>query len=271
MKPFLKWAGGKRWLVNRPEVNFPEFTGKYIEPFLGGGAVYFHLRPEAALLSDANSRLVDTYLAIKNEWGLVERELRRLQKLHSRDFYYEERRRSRRSRATQAAQFIYLNRTCWNGLYRENLKGEFNVPVGTKNKVIFEDESFEEISELLRSAEIVNSDFECSINRAVAGDFVFADPPYTTAHNHNGFVKYNQKIFSWDDQIRLKESIFAAVERGVHVMVTNADHESIHELYEDVAKFKSVGRPSVIAGKASKRTRTSEVLYSFCGQNQASL
>lgn len=261
MKPFIKWAGGKRWLANHPSFTLPDYAGRYIEPFLGGGAVFFHLAPCDSLLSDLNPRLIQMYEAIRDDWARVEKELFALQKKHSKEFYYQERARKRRSEYGKAAQFIYLNRTCWNGLYRENLNGEFNVPIGTKTKVIFEDDSFEVASRLLANSEILCCDFERSIDASKKDDLIFADPPYTTAHNHNGFVKYNQKIFSWDDQVRLRDALVRAASRGVKVVLTNANHDSVHRLYEGHGELASVTRPSIISGKSSSRGTTSEAIY----------
>lgn len=189
--------------------------------------------------------------------------LMRMQKTHSADFYYEERKRQRTRPHTRAAQFLYLNRTCFNGLYRENLSGQFNVPIGTKTQVVLPDDDFEGASETLQTAKLVVSDFEDIILDAGKGDLVFLDPPYTTAHNKNGFVKYNQKIFSWDDQIRLKKAVGAAASRGAKILLTNADHESIHDLYNDLGTPQIVSRLSVISGRSSARGTTTEVLYEF--------
>ena len=261
MKPFIKWAGGKRWLAASEYFLVPEFSGRYFEPFLGGGAMFFHLKPANAVLTDVNRRLIETYTAIRDDWQKVVKELEHLQRLHSVNFYYEERRRRRRSPHTRAAQFLYLNRTCFNGLYRENLNGEFNVPIGTKDSVIFEGEDFGGLSTVLNTAEIYASDFETVIDRASAGDLVFADPPYTTAHNVNGFLKYNQRIFTWEDQVRLRNAVARAYERGAKVVVTNADHKSIRQLYGNMASFQRIGRVSVMAGSAHFRGSTSEGLY----------
>ncbi|MFD2256509.1 DNA adenine methylase [Luteolibacter algae] len=261
LKPFIKWAGGKRWLIADPTFELPEFSGRYIEPFLGGGAVFFHTRPQDALLSDVNSRLIEVYTAVRDSWELVFRELKRLQRLHDKKFYYEERKRNRVTSHTRAAQFIYLNRTCYNGLYRVNLKGEFNVPIGTKSRVLFEDEDFAEISRALSGATIRASDFAESIREAGEGDLVFADPPYTTAHNTNGFVRYNQNIFSWQDQLRLKIELTNAVRRGAKVVLTNADHESIRDLYRQEGRYRPMGRASLIAGNSLNRNKTTEAIY----------
>lgn len=263
MKPFIKWAGGKRWLVSSEQVEFPEFDGRYIEPFLGGGAVFFHLNPSSAILSDLNPRLIRTYKAIKDDWKAVWKELKKLQSKHSKDFYYEERSRNRKVTHTRAAQFLYLNRTCWNGLYRENLKGDFNVPIGTKTQVIMPDDDFESSSEVLQKATLNVCDFEETLLEARAGDLVFLDPPYTTAHNKNGFIKYNQTIFSWNDQIRLQKCAVAAKQRGAKVMLTNAHHQSILDLYGEIGEPTIVSRSSVISGKTSARGYTTEVLYVF--------
>ncbi|PIW55209.1 MAG: DNA methyltransferase [Sphingomonadales bacterium CG12_big_fil_rev_8_21_14_0_65_65_10] len=261
LKPFLKWAGGKRWLVGSTHFAVPDFPGRYIEPFLGGGAVYFHLQPPKALLSDRNERLVEVYKVVRDNPEMLSRELRDLQAKHSQKFYYEERARKRLKSHTRAAQFIYLNRTCWNGLYRENRKGQFNVPIGTKSAIYDKSENWRALSRLLSGADLAAADFEQTVDKADKGDFIFADPPYTTAHNNNGFVKYNQDIFSWGDQERLRDALVRAVRRGVKVMLTNADHDSIHNLFDNEFDYISISRSSVISGSRSGRGMTSEALY----------
>lgn len=263
LKPFIKWAGGKRWLTADPNFSLPDFNGRYFEPFLGGAAVFFHTAPEKAILSDVNPRLIEVYQTVRDDWQKVLRELKRLQRLHSKTFYYEERSRKRTTPHTRAAQFLYLNRTCFNGLYRENLKGTFNVPIGTKDKVIFEEENFSEISAALSCAIIRTADFAETIAEASEGDLIFADPPYTMAHNMNGFVKYNQHIFSWQDQVRLRDVLLEAYKRGAKVVLTNADHESVRELYANSGGYRALGRASVMAGKPGFRTKTTEALYVF--------
>jgi DNA adenine methylase len=263
MKPFIKWAGGKRWLTDHVLLDCPIFSGKYIEPFLGGGAMYFHLRPQQSVLSDLNSRLIETYQAIRKNPYPVQDLLLEHHKRHCKQYYYEVRDFVAADLSAKAAQFLYLNRTCWNGLYRENLAGKFNVPIGTKSLVFDPDEDFAAISALLQQAEIECCDFEVSINKADEGDFVFCDPPYTTAHNMNGFVKYNQHIFSWDDQVRLRDAATRAMERGATVVVTNADHPSLHSLYGEAGKIDVVERASVISGISKGRRMTSEILVTL--------
>jgi DNA adenine methylase len=257
--PFLKWAGGKRWLTSKYASLLPGAFDRYVEPFLGSAAVYFYLQPEAALLSDSNPQLIDTYGAIRRDWRKVQSALRRHQKDHSSAYYYEERERVHRAKHEQAAQFIYLNRTCWNGLYRVNMRGQFNVPIGTKTTVCLDTDDFEGTAELLKAAEILTSDFERTLDRTVRGDFVFVDPPYVTRHNFNGFVKYNEKMFSWEDQERLVGAIRTASKRGVKFLITNADHASVRNLYRGLGIRRTVYRHSVLAADILNRGVTSEL------------
>ncbi len=260
LKPFLKWAGGKRWLLESGQFSLPKFSGRYIEPFLGGGAVFFATRPQNARLSDANQRLIELYCVIRDELEEFEALLQEHAAAHSKEYYYALRDRKVDSRAARAAQFLYLNRTCWNGLYRENLKGQFNVPIGTKQTVIFAADNFPVWSNALRDTQLQCRDFEAAIDEAENGDFVFVDPPYTVRHNMNGFVKYNQNIFAWDDQVRLRDALRRASERGASFALTNADHESIRDLYAGFGRHQQLTRRSVIAAKSIHRAKATELL-----------
>jgi DNA adenine methylase len=260
LTPFLKWAGGKRWLVDDHFDIFDINHSRFIEPFLGSGAVFFRLTPQSAILSDTNNRLVETYQAVRDHWQEVERHLRIHQRSHNEEYYYKVRRSKPRSPASKAAQLIYLNRTCWNGLYRVNLKGEFNVPKGTKSKVVFDTDNFRQISAALANAELRTNDFEDVISEAGYGDLVFVDPPYTVNHNDNAFIKYNERLFSWADQVRLRNCVLTARRRGARLIVTNAYHECIRELYKGVGEHIKLSRTSVISGKASSRGRYEELV-----------
>jgi len=207
--------------------------------------VFFSLQPSQSILSDINSDLIETYQAIKDRPEIVEHYLRIHHKKHSKEYYYHVRDSMLRSRFSRAAKFIYLNRTCWNGLYRVNLKGKFNVPIGTKTKVIMESDDFQKISDLLNNAEIKVSDFEKTIDMAKAGDLVFVDPPYTIKHNNNNFIKYNECLFSWEDQIRLREALCRAKCRGANILITNANHHCIKELYLDEFQIDVIPRSEV--------------------------
>ena len=264
--PFLKWAGGKRWLTaSHPHIFPPEFD-RYVEPFLGSAAVFFHLQPASALLSDSNVDLINVYQEIQRNWAKVQKALHRHHARHTSKYYYIERSRSRRAAHELAAQFLYLNRTCWNGLYRVNLKGEFNVPKGTKSSVILDTDNFEQVSRVLKNADLRASDFEPIINSTNENDFVFIDPPYVTRHNLNGFLKYNEKIFTWSDQVRLAKAIERASKRGAKILLTNANHSSVRLLYRDLAArhtMLSLSRSSVLAADAAQRGAVTELVLAI--------
>jgi DNA adenine methylase len=173
IKPFLKWAGGKRWLAEHADFALPSFAGRYIEPFLGGGAMYFATQPKTAILSDANEKLVETYHVVRNECSALVALLKYYDREHCSELYYRERSMVHTTPLLRAAQFIYLNRACWNGLYRVNLKGQFNVPIGTKDWIVSESDDFPAVSLALADAEIYHADFEESVDLARDGDLLF--------------------------------------------------------------------------------------------------
>ena len=262
MTPFLKWPGGKRWFVfNHAELLPVEFR-VYHEPFLGSGAVFFHLNPQRAVLSDTNRELIATYRAIKSDALAIERRLRRHQSMHDDDHYYRTRNAPRTDDLrTEAARFLYLNRTCFNGIYRVNLQGVFNVPRGTKTSVVLPTDNFAEVRRLLWRAKLESCDFEPAIDRAEPGDLVFADPPYTVRHNNNGFVKYNETLFSWADQERLAAALGRAAYRGVKVVATNADHDEVRNLYaQRCFQLTSVKRYSSISSSRESRKAFAELV-----------
>jgi DNA adenine methylase len=257
--PFLRWAGGKRWFVDKYSDFLEPFDGKYVEPFLGSGAVFFYLKPNKATIADANSDLITTYLEIQKNPEMVEVAINVLKR--SELDYYQIRAWTPTETYNVAARFIYLNRTCWNGLWRVNRKGEFNVPQGSKSIHQYPVDDFSKTSQLLKNVQIRNWDFKKTIGTAREGDFVFADPPYTVRHNFNGFVKYNEEIFSWKNQVELSKSLLKATERGVKVMCTNANHESIRNLYPDLHFEKiAVERYSGISSKKSTRSSYQELV-----------
>lgn len=258
--PFIKWAGGKRWLVgSHPEI-FEFSYERYVEPFLGSAAVFFSLRPKKARLSDVNSELIDCYIAIRDDYRAVEEALRRHQVLHSQDYYYKVRAEASSDLIERAARFLYLNRTCFNGLYRVNLRGVFNVPVGTKTNVVLPTDNFKTVSDLLSHVDIEVNDFEDALADVGDGDLVYLDPPYTVQHNQNGFLKYNEKIFSWSDQLRLKKAAIAASNRGAKVIISNAAHDSVKSLYSTVGSIITISRSSIMAADRSRRGRVEEIV-----------
>lgn len=262
LPPFLKWAGGKRWLANAG-LKAPANFDRLVEPFMGSAAIFFALRPNRAFLSDINHELINLFHVVRDHPAALHSALAVHQRLHSESYYYSIREIDQVDPIRRAARTLYLNRTCWNGLYRVNREGKFNVPIGTKTKVLMDNEDFNKYSSILKSAEIVNQDFEATIDMCAEGDFLFVDPPYTVKHNMNGFVKYNEKIFSWNDQVRLAAALRRAGKRGAAILVSNADHESLLELYREDFEYQSISRSSVLAGSALHRGKTSEALFSL--------
>jgi DNA adenine methylase len=258
--PFLKWAGGKRWLMPLGQAIRSCPIGTYFEPFIGSAAMYFSVRPSRAVLSDANHELVGTYAALKDHWSDVQDALDAHDDRHCAEYYYETRASRPRAAHLRAARFIYLNRTCWNGLYRVNKKGQFNTPIGSKPSAVLDSDDFKAVSSLLQGAVITPGDFEVPLGSAGKGDLIFADPPYTVRHQYNGFVKYNEQLFSWADQERLCATLVSAKKRGARVICTNADHSSIRELYGPHFDLVSISRFSSIAGKGGARGSYAEVV-----------
>lgn len=263
LKPFLRWAGGKTWF-NKYIANFiPDEFNDYYEPFLGGGAVFFYLKSNGyikgkAFLSDSNADLINTYKTLKNN----PKELFRLLNTHfdSEDEYYKMRSTEFSDPIEKAAQFLYLNKTSFNGIYRVNLKGKYNVPYGKKNlKSIYDFEHLKKVSIALKNTHLSTKDFKTRCQNIGARDFVFIDPPYTVAHENNGFIKYNQSIFSWDNQIQLSEITKVLDENGAFFLVTNAYHDSIKKIYV-TGKQEELSRASNIGGIGAKRTKYKEII-----------
>lgn len=257
IKPFLRWAGGKQWLANRLSKLLQACSGTYFEPFLGGGSVYFSAMPRSAVLSDLNERLIETYqqlrdtphqlIALLGQWNNDENTYYRIREAKSDDAVY------------RAAQFIFLNRTCWNGLYRVNLKGYFNVPFGNHGRPVFDKQNLLYTSEALQSAELHHADFERVLARAREHDCVYLDPPYTSPHHRNGFHHYNEIRFTWNDQERLARTAASLADRGCCVIVSNTDHESVLDLYPGF-HYQRVHRHSILAASPEYRRPTTELL-----------
>lgn len=263
LSPFVKWPGGKRWLVaSHAKWFFPKPFRRYCEPFLGSGAIFVALAPKKALLSDLNDHLITTFRAVRDDPASVEKLLCQHQLQHCREHYYATRAATPTSTPAIAARFIYLNRTCFNGIYRVNRKtGRFNVPMGDRTTVIFDTDDFHMWSQQLGNAEIQVCDFEESIAHCSRGDALFLDPPYTVQHNRNGFVRYNESLFSWDDQRRLAAAATCAAQRGVHVIITNAAHPSVSRLYpEALFRRTQINRNSSVSAHHKGRGSFTELL-----------
>lgn len=259
-KPFLKWAGGKQWLAPlAPYLRPPEF-GAYCEPFLGAGAMFFAMAPHAASLSDANEDLVTTYRAIRDD---VEGVITRLSRYpHNRSTYQHLKRMRPRLDATTATRFLYLNRTAFNGIYRVNRAGEFNVPFGRyKNPTICQSDRLRAAAALLQGTSLTACDFEQAVAHATPDWFVYFDPPYITGHLNNGFVKWNSKLFTWADQHRLAKLVGTLSNIGVKVLLSNADHPAISDLYSDFHQYR-VHRRSLISAATRSRRYVPELVIS---------
>jgi len=254
--PFLRWAGGKRWAVDMLSALVPERFNRYYEPFLGGGAFYFHITPYPATLSDTNEELINVYRQVRDN---VDELIDRLKKHRiSHQVFTAIRNKQPSLPVTRAVRFLYLNRTAFNGIHRVNRQGRFNVPFGCKPGTILCDEKvLRHASASLQNRTLHVSDFESAIEAAGEGDVVYADPPYTVKHNNNGFRRYNEVLFAWADQERLARACRRAVKRGVHVIVSNAYHEPIIDLYHGFGIAK-VYRESRISAGLQGRGRVAE-------------
>lgn len=261
LQPFIKWPGGKRWAAAQvSELISGHLAGTYFEPFLGGAAVFFHLRPAIAILSDVNKELIATYQAVRRDPDAVTQCLRRYQV--TKEEYYRTRAQEPRDAISRAGRFLYLNRTAFAGLYRVNLQGKFNVPFGGGERtpaVLWEREILAQAASALRRIRLKVSDFEPILNMAGPGDVAYCDPTYTVAHDNNGFVRYNERNFSWDDQQRLAKAAKAATRRGAFVVISNANHSSIRDLYP-AAQFITLTRISSVTPRITLRRPVDELL-----------
>ncbi|MFL5915226.1 MAG: DNA adenine methylase [Gaiellaceae bacterium] len=258
-RPFLKWAGGKQWLVPLAGAFLPEnFTGRYYEPFLGGGAVFFALSPPRATLGDSNRELVNAYTTLRTHPDAVVALLKGYP--NNRDFYDELRDLSPETSPACAARLIYLNKTAFNGLYRVSRAGRFNVPYGRyANPTICNEPRLRQAASALRGVSLQPRPFTRTLAHARSGDFAYLDPPYITGHSNNGFLKYNAHLFAWPDQVKLAKQVHVLSNRGVRFAVTNADHAHVAALYGGMYGYR-VARRSAIGGGIQYRGRVSELL-----------
>ncbi len=259
-RPFLKWAGSKRNVLKHVINILPNQFRIYHEPFLGSGALFFLLRPKRAIISDTCSELIRTFIAVRDNVGAVIQYLRPLKP--NQELFYEIRSNRSSGMYKNAAEFVYLNKTCWNGLYRVNLAGVFNVPYGCpKTDTITNYRNLRACANLLKSPGIfiLTCDFEENIKDAVRGDLVYLDPPYVTGHSDNGFIEYNEVLFSWQDQQRMAKIARRLAQKGVSIIISNADHPKIIELYDGFV-VKRFQRYSTLASDKSKRRAVSEIL-----------
>ncbi|WP_284012901.1 DNA adenine methylase [Halobaculum litoreum] len=270
VEPILKWAGGKRQLLSEITAQFPVTFDRYHEPFVGGGAVFFHLEPDAGSLNDLNDRLVTLYEVIRDrdpEELIAENRTHE----HDEDYYYDARDefnelhevadKTADERLREASLFVYLNRTCFNGLYRENNSGEFNVPVGRyANPDWVQADRIRALHEVLQDTTVHNEDFEYVRDEATAGDLVYFDPPYEPVSTTANFNDYHADGFDKDDQKRLRDLAVALDDAGVSVVLSNSP--PVAELYEEYDRFEVnvVQATRAINSDADNRGEVAEVL-----------
>lgn len=232
--PFLKWAGGKTRLIAQYQAYLPALSpnSRYFEPFIGSAALFFHLQPSQSILSDLNPKLIEIYLAVQQE---VEAVIEALQShINDHDYYYAIRAQdiNQLSRVERAARLIYLNKTGYNGLFRENQKGNFNVPFGRyKNPKICDPQRLRNASAALQGVSLRVADFVQAVAQAEAGDFIYFDPPYVPLSPTSSFTSYNQHRFTNHDQHRLAQTMQLLTQRGCRVMLSQSDSPLVHELY----------------------------------------
>jgi len=233
-KPILKWAGGKTQMLSELLPKVPSSYGRYIEPFLGGGAMFFALQPEKAIIADSNPELINMYRQVADNIDEVIRYLKEYE--NTSEMFYNVRSLEWEAlpKPEAAARTIYLNRTCFNGLYRVNKHGQFNVPYGKyKNPRICDEEGLRAASDALKKAEILCGDYFLVLDHyAQPGDFLFLDPPYLPVSEYSDFKRYTKEQFYEEDHIELAKLIMRLHERGCYIILTNSNHPLVHELYD---------------------------------------
>lgn len=279
---FLKWAGGKLQLIEQLENLFPHKFRNYYEPFIGSGAVFFYvkskLKPNKVILSDTNEELINCFVIVRDKPSELVESLLNHRKKHSKEYYYAVRsiESNRLDSVDRAARLIYLNKTCFNGLYRVNSKGQFNVPFGDyESPSIFDKNTLFQASQILRGVHLQVMSFEKILDFAGKDDFVYFDPPYIPLSKTSSFTRYSKSDFSMKEQKQLSEVFEALDSRGCFVMLSNSDHALTRELYRDYKKNTVVVRAKrMINSVGSKRGAIDELIvtsYSTANKVETSL
>ncbi len=269
-KPFVKWVGGKRQLLRQfrklnlyPPELFNARMGRYFEPFVGGGAVFFDLLPEKAFLSDLNSELVTTYNVIKNDVDALIMSLKKYK--YEKKYFLKIRAKNPKnlSGIEIASRFIYLNRTAFNGMYRVNSSGQFNVPFGKyNNPLICDAENLYKVSKALKGVEIKHQDYKAVLKYAKKGDFVYFDPPYYPVSKTASFTAYNADTFLDKEQIELRDTFMELSKRDCYVMLSNSDTPFINMIYSGLKgiRINKVEAGRAINSRGTGRGKITEVL-----------
>jgi DNA adenine methylase len=270
-KPFVKWAGGKRQLIPILNENLPKTFGTYFEPFLGGGALLFHMLKERnrqkCSISDLNSDLVLSYTTIRDRVNDLISSLKNHERNYQKDsksYYYSIRDNNPRSQIEKTSRLLFLNRTCFNGLYRVNRKGKFNVPLGKyTNPNIVNEENLHSVSNLLQSSKVLIKcrDFEAVLRDAKKGDLVYFDPPYQPVSNTANFTSYTNKNFTHDDLSRLANLCMKLDEKGCNVLLSNSNSKEVSDMFSKKPwKINKIHANRSINSNSKKRTGHFELL-----------
>lgn len=263
VKPFLRWAGGKNWFTKHIEDYLPKTFNDYYEPFVGGGSIFFFLKSQGyiknkAYLSDSNPDLINTYKILKNQ----SENLFKILRTHSdsENEYYRMRSAVFVDPVEKAAQFLYLNKTSFNGIYRVNRNGKYNVPYGRRNlDILYDFDHLKQVTTVLKNTYLSTQDFKQRCRQIKKNDFVFIDPPYTVAHENNGFIQYNQSIFSWKNQLQLSKVTTELDKKEAYFLMTNAYHDCVKEIYQ-IGNQNKLHRASTVGGKGALRTKYKEII-----------
>lgn len=265
--PVVKWVGGKRQLLLDIRKNIPQKIGQYFEPFVGGGAVLFHLQPKKAVINDVNSELINLYKVIRDSPCELIEDLKKHR--NEKDYYYKVRALdrdvevfSRLSDVERASRIIFLNKTCFNGLFRVNNSGEFNSPFGKYKKPnIINETTLKAVSNYLskNNVEILNLDFEEALTPVKKGDFIYLDPPYDPVSSSANFTGYSKGGFNRKEQKRLKATCDALNKKGAKFLLSNSSTPFIHELYKNY-EIIHVKAKRMINSKANSRGDVAELL-----------
>ena len=270
-KPFVKWAGGKRQLIPILNESLPKTFGTYFEPFLGGGALLFHMLIERnrqkCSISDLNSDLVLSYTTIRDRVESLINSLKNHEKNYQEDsksYYYSIRESNPRSQIEKTSRLLFLNRTCFNGLYRVNSKGKFNVPLGKyTNPNIVNEDNLRSVSHILQSSkvDIKCRDFEAVLNDAKKGDLVYFDPPYQPVSDTANFTSYTNKDFTYDDLVRLAELCMELDSKGCRVLLSNSNSKEVTDMFSTKSwKVNKIKANRSINSNSKKRTGHFELL-----------
>ncbi len=259
-KPFLKWAGGKQQLLPQLRKYIPRKFNRYFEPFVGSGALFFDLQPNNATLSDINSELINCYLVVRDNVNRLVKSLKKHKNVSS--YYYKVRavNPNRLSKIERASRFLFLNRTCFNGLYRENKQGEFNVPLGSyKNPDLIQEDKLKMAHALLQRVEILETSYQNVLNRAKKGDFIYLDPPYFPLGGYSDFKRYHKQFFEKKDHEELAKLYGDLDKKGCFVILSNSDTPFTRRLYKKW-RTHTVEARRLINCDATKRGKIKELI-----------